>query len=321
MTQHRFRHLFLAAVLSFSACATSAVAYDLPPINLGFTSFLDGAPPSGPGLYFTEYIQYYTADQLNDNDGNDLAIPGTDVDAWVSLTQFIYQSDSELLFGGKWGLDLIVPYASLDTSYDPGVPGPEANSAGFGDILVGPYLQWEPIMGKNGLLFMHRIELQMIFPTGKYDADKELNPGSNFFSFNPYWSGTLFITPNWTVSLRLHYLWNDENDDPNRQLVGLYGATDSQAGQAIHANFGSVYEVIPKMLRLGVNGYYLEQITDTKVNGDDVDGRREKVLAIGPGALLSFSQETHLFFNLFFESDAENRPEGTRSTLRFVHHF
>ena len=75
------------------------------------------------------------------------------------------------------------------------------------------------------------------------------------------------------------------------------------------------------MLRLGVNGYYLKQISDTKVDGRNVDDSREKVLGIGPGALLSFSRETHLFFNLYFESQAENRPEGTRTTLRLIHHF
>ncbi len=321
MPRLRSRTLLLFAVLSFFVVTTSAVAYDLPSVNLGLTSFLDGGLPSGPGVYITQYVQYYSADQLNDNDGNDLNIPGTDVDAWISFTQFLYQSDMELLLGGKWGLDAIIPYVSVNTSYDSGIAGPEANGAGLGDILLVPYLQWDPIMGKNGPVFMHRIALSMLLPTGKYDANKELNPGSNFFSFNPYWAGTLFITPRWTVTTRIHYLWNAENDDPNRQLVGLYGATDSQAGQAIHANFASSYEVIPKMLRVGVNGYYLKQISDTKINGNSVSGRKEKILGIGPGALFSFSQDSHLFFNLYFESDAQNRPEGTRSVLRFVHHF
>ena len=116
-------------------------------------------------------------------------------------------------------------------------------------------------MGANGPLFMQRIELQMIFPTGKYDKDRQLNPGSNFFSFNPYWAATLFMTPRWTASWRLHYLWNAENDD-----------TDIQAGQAVHANFASAYEIVPQILRVGVNGYYLKQVTDLEVNGDDVKG-------------------------------------------------
>lgn len=289
-------------------------AYDLPSVNLGFTSFLDGGPPAGPGWYFSQYIQYYTADQLNDGNGNEIPFPDPDLNVWVSLSQGIYQSDQELFWGGKWGVDLIVPIVGLDISYSQPGPFPEDNGTGLGDILVGPFMQWDPIMRDGKPFFMHRIELQMIFPTGKYDENKALNPGSNFFSFNPYWAGTLFITPNWTATTRIHYLWNAENSD------AIGPAEKSTAGQAVHLNFATAYAVHPTF-RIGINGYYLKQLTDSEVDGEDVSDSREEVLGIGPGALWHINADNHLFFNAYFESNAENRSEGQRYVLRWVHHF
>lgn len=296
------RHLTIAVMMLATVFyAVPGSAYLQPSVNLGFTSFLDGGPPAGPGHYLTEYLQYYTADELVDGP------PGAGVDAWILLNQYIYQSDRELLFGGKWGLDVILPVVALD------VDAPLTdNGDGLGDLLVGPYIQWDPVMGEQGPLMLNRVEFQLIFPTGDNDVNRNLNQGSDHFSFNPYWAATVFLGPKATVSWRLHYLWNDENDD--------FAAGDLQPGQAIHGNFAAAYEVLPKQLRVGLNGYFFEQITDTEVDGVDI-GDDESVFAVGPGAIWHLSGDSHLFFNAYFESGAENRPEGERYNLRFVHHF
>ena len=309
----------VVAVSVITAClfwSLSAEAYDQPSVNLGFTSFLDGGAPAGPGWYVSQYMQYYSSDELALNDGSEM--PGKpDLDAWISLTQVIYQSDQPVLGGGKWGVDVIVPHVNFDLSPDP--LGPlNANDSGFGDLLVGPFIQWDPVMGEKGPVFMHRLELQMIFPTGDYDKDRLINPGSNHFSFNPYWAGTWFVNPRWTCSWRLHYLWNAENDDPNNAMYG--NINDRQAGQAVHANFSAAYEVIPNKLHIGLNGYYLKQITDSEEDGSDVSGR-ERVLGLGPGMVWHFSKDVHLFANFYRETLAESRPEGHRANMRLVYHF
>jgi len=296
----RIRFLALTGfALSLLAFVQQAGGYLQPAVNLGFTSFLDGIPPAGPGWYFAQYVQYYTADDLKDMP----SVPNPQIDAWIGLTQVIYQSDKEVLLKGKWGLDVIVPEAYLDSS-----PIPD-NGAGFGDVLVGPYLQWDPVMGSQGPIFVHRIELQTIFPTGKYDVNKALNPGSNVYAFDPYWAGTWFITPKLSASWRLHYLWSSENNE-----------NDIQAGQAFHANLAASYEVVPHQLRVGINGYWLKQLSDTKQNGAAIPDD-EQVVGIGPGVLASFSQHTHLFLNAYWETAAEYRPQGQRFNIRFVHHF
>jgi len=298
-------------------------AYDLPlGLNLGFTSFLDGPPPAGPGLYYQQYVQYLTADQFNGPDGNSLLPPGIepDLDAIISLSQVLYMKPvPKCPLGSMAGIDVILPYASIDLDYNTGPAGlPSANAAGLGDLLVGPFLQWNIV--KDGKpCFFHRVEAQMIFPTGDYDDTRQLNPGANVFSFNPYWAGTYFFTPQLTASTRIHYLWNDANDDPAPRPTNPM-PDEVEPGQAVHANFAAAYG-INKMLRLGVNGYYLQQLGDTEVDGVEEQNTEEMALAVGPGALLSFSEHTHLFLNAYFETDVENRPESDRYNVRLVHHF
>lgn len=314
MKHSAFRFMGLALVAAVGFGALSASAYDLPSVNLGFTSFLDGGPPAGPGWYYGQYVQYWHADEFADFPGGG-AEPK--LDAWIALFQVIYQADEKVLEYGKPGLDIIIPWVSLDLDPD-GIPISD-NGTGFGDLLIGPYLQWDPLMGANGPKFMHRIELQFLIPTGEYDRDVALNAGSNVFSFNPYWAATWFIQPRWTASWRLHYLWNGKNDDPAPR--GPLDPDTSQAGQAFHANFATGYQIIPQRFLLGFNGYYLDQISNSEVNSVEVEDAQEKVLGLGVGGLYSFSQNSHLFLNYYYETAVENRPEGQRVNLRYVQHF
>jgi anthranilate 1,2-dioxygenase (deaminating, decarboxylating) large subunit len=314
------KRLFLAAILCslIAGLAAPARAYEEPlGLNLGFTSFLDGGPPAGPGFYFTEYLQCYTSDRFTDQDGHKEALPFNRLNGWIDLLQLIYQSNQPVLLGGKWGLDLIQPLVAINV-------GPHDSTSltesGPGDLLVGPYIQWDPIMGKNGPVFMHRIEFQTLFPTGRYDPGALLNPGANVFSIDPYWAGTWFILPQWTTSWRVHYLWNSQNDNPPEPFNTF---TSMQAGQAAHLNFATEYALLPNRLRLGLNGYYLKQFTGTKFEmpGSSLTGDREQVLGLGPGLLWDISKNDHIFLNAYWELAAENRPEGQRYNLRWVHHF
>lgn len=307
------RAMAIGLILLATALSQRASAQALPPVNLGLTSFVDGLPPAGPGFYYQQYAEWFHGTSFRNSNGDKYPVPDQpSIEVYASLNQVLYQSDQTLLLGGKWGMDVIVPIVGTDL--DPGSLPIRDNGFGLGDILVGPYLQWDPIMQNGRPVFAHRIELQNIFPTGKYDSDRQINPGSNIYSFNPYWAATWFATPEIEASVRIHYLWNSTNNDVD-------GADDMQPGQAFHLNFAASYDVLPHQLRVGINGYYLKQITDDQVNGNDISNSKEQVLGIGPGMLYSFSKDNHVFVNTYWETLAEDRPEGFRAVVRWTHHF
>lgn len=296
----------------------TAMAYDLPAVNLGGSSFYDGAPaPQGPGWYVVEYLQYYTSDTLKDGNGDSFALSKQDIDLFVPLTHFIYVPEKKFTENSTLGFDFLVPVIANQNVDDGQNNAIVSAQTGIGDLAFGAFLQFDPVMGDDGPRYSQRVELAFSIPTGDYDADNSINPGSNAWNFNPYYALTYWLTPRWTASTRIAYLWNAKNDDPS---PALNAKNDSQAGQAFHVNFASAYALTDK-LSVGMNGYWLNQITDTKVDGDSVKGRREKVWAIGPGLVYSLGEQDSVFANVFFEQDAQNRSEGNRFILRFNHHF
>ncbi len=151
--------------------------------------------------------------------------------------------------------------------------------------------------------------IDVTLPTGNYSDRRPVNIGNHFVVINPYYALT-YERKKVEFSARLHYLWNSTNNDP---FVG-FGIRKTQPGQAFHINYATSYEV-HKNVRLGFNGYWLQQLTDHEINGVAVPNSRERTVGLGPGIQLGGGT---IWFRLngYVETDVRNRPSGVRVTFR-----
>lgn len=314
------RRIGATALLAATLCPGLASAFDQPAVNMGGTSFFDGAPlPGGPGFYFVEYLSYTKATKLVDNNGNRMGFPSTqDISVFAPTSQLIFVPQGAKFGNKQLGFQVLVPWVARAKVDDGANNAILRGNTGIGDISAGVSVQYDPIMGKQGPLYAQRFELQFILPTGAYDRNATVNPGSNFWSFDPYWAGTLWASPNLSFSWRLHYLWNARNNSPSAAFGN--NVTSTQAGQAVHANFAAEYVLNPTWT-VGASGYWLQQISDTQVNGADVSGRRERVVGLGPAAMMRLSDRDLLFFNVYQEFAVRNRAENSKIQIRYDHHF
>ncbi len=288
----------------FIPCLVIGQEVSLPPVNLGESNFMDGI--AGPGLLFEQTIEYYRANRFTDFKGD--KIPGNNsLENWLSLTHLAYVTKLKIL-GGYYAFEALLPATWVDLDTDLGIRG---HKGGVGDLVLSPFIiQWVNHKIFN-MPYFHRIDFDFILPTGRYDKDSAINIGSHVYSFNPYYAFTLLITPKLETSWRFHYLWNSKNQSPPQS----FHADSIQPGQAFHFNYAFSYEVWDG-LRLGIAGYYLDQITPDKVDGHERHHSKEEVLAIGPGLMYS-KKGFFLYLNAYYETGVENRPEGKKITLRF----
>ncbi len=172
-------------------------------------------------------------------------------------------------------------------------------------------------MGEQGPLFSQRFELQVIAPTGHYDRTAAVSPGSNFWSFDPYWAVTVWASPKLSFSGRFNYLWNARNSDPNAAFGS--GATSTQAGQALHGNFAVEYE-IRQGLVAGLSGYWLKQISDTRGTAWRCRGGASRSWRSARPRWSRCRQGLPVL-QLYREFAARNRTQGDKFQIRYDHHF
>jgi len=299
----------LMAIVLTGLCGSPAQAFNQPPLNLGLTDILDGGVP-GVGTFFTEYVQVYQSDEFKDNNGND--IPGFPrVSNILSMNQLVHVYKHKLL-GAHIGVDVLLPVVSINGGSLPTNPGV------LGDLTAGPFLQWldTKLLGRP---FVQRLELDFTFPTGQYDKNYALNPGSNLWVIEPYYAFTWFLTPKFSTSWRIHYTISTKNDEVSPSPFNGF-STEVTPGQVFHFNYSFEYEFW-KGLRGAVAGYYLKQLTEDEGSSGDISNSEEQVFAIGPALHYFFSDKFSAGLKTQWESSTENRPEGNRTTLRFTYLF
>ena len=67
-------------------------------------------------------------------------------------------------------------------------------------------------------------------------------------------------------------------------------------------------------LTLGINGYYLHQLTKDKINNETIDNSKENVFAIGPAFMLDYGNNK-FYVTSHKESKVENRFENSENVI------
>jgi hypothetical protein len=289
--------LFLILLSATSLVAQTHVAE--PAVNLGDTSFLDGM--GAPGVVMEAIGDGTHAGTIVDGTGSHISGAGA-VNSITELTHVAWLTHKTIL-GGWYGTEVVAAAAHVNA-------GTAGQSGGWGALTVSPFiLQWSERKIGN-VPIDQRVVLDFDLPVGAYTRSSAVNISANAFTVHPYYAVTAFPSKRIETSWRVHYLWNSTNDSP----PAATGAQSTQAGQAIHFNATTAYN-FGKHLWIGPNAYYLQQITDGRINGVSLSNSPEQVGAIGPGVVWK-SGKWFFYANAYHELGAKNRPEGAKLVLR-----
>jgi hypothetical protein len=303
--------LFLCVCVSLLFLPRNLVSYHLPALNIGLTGILSGGyliPTEG--WYWLPYLIDYHSTKLLDESGQLLGgVPSPRFNACVIINQFIYQSELEIAHGGRLGFNVTLPVV-IASHLEKNNLGLTSSGAGLGDFSAGPYVQWREKYIKGETRFITKLALDGGFPTGKNKQPRyTTNPGDNVYFIRPFWAGTLFFNNKVAASWTWYYLWSSQNKK-----------THIQPGSATYINYDLEYQIWPK-LWIAFTGYFLQQIRDSKLCGQQIPCSRERILGSGCGFLYTTCREWNILSYVYFESLVRNHAQGIRFVFRLVKHF
>ncbi len=320
-------------ILAILFCCLCGTLFFRPPVvqagggnsyPLGAEAFMVGAFPP-PGVYLMNYTYYYTADELKDDNRNNNPL-FDDITVWADVVRGIWISDFQIL-GGNYGQHLFVPFLNVDLDFKAPV-GPKMKR-GYSDTDI-PYVIYSPfILGHHffqGTLHTALSLVDIYIPTGQ-DDDNLAGVGHNFWTFEPAFAITWMPGP-FEFSVKMMYDFNTTQDD----CPTPYGFNvDRDPGDEFHCDFSASFG-LSKSLRIGLSGYFYQQVTDDDYDIDKTlpppvqallkedEGNHSSVWSLGPGIWYNYK---NLFFSLRsqFEFEAKNKTEGVNVWGKITYAF
>lgn len=260
---------------------------------MGSETWVIGALPP-PGLYSQTYATRYSADALKDSNGDRVPV-NFEVNANALVQRLIWVTDREVA-GGSLSFHTIVPLVDVEVSLN----GLSDRKQGIGDIFVGAALGFHHSDKLHSL-----VALDLIAPTGRYDATDLANTGRNYWAIEPVLAATFVDPAGFNGDIKLMYDYNFEND-----------ATGYRSGQEFHFDYSLGWALSPTVVA-GLGGYYYRQVSDDELNGQALANSRGQAFAIGP-ALKVNGDGWFLNVKWQAESQVRNRAQGDAFWLKLT---
>jgi hypothetical protein len=292
----------------------------VPPsgLNLGNTSFGDGFSTLKPGVTLLQYVRYSDITKITDANGNDSAsFRNPRISVVTSVTQLSVATPFAI-DGNRIGFDVLVPITSINGRFDPGGMQLRDNGTAIGDVTVGPFIQFKPILKHGRPVASFRVAVNALVPTGGFDRTRDLNQGSGYWSINPYVAWTILPTKDWEISGRTQYLYNFKTTRiANPPTIPGFTFRDGQAGQLLYSNF-TVARTVSRGISLGAGGFAVQQLDNDRINGIRLPDTKRSALYFGPGIHIDRLPRWQINANLYLPVTTRNYSTGTQFNLQVI---
>jgi hypothetical protein len=285
--------LCLGAALLTAATASFATEGGGSTYPVGAENHLAGAAPP-PGVYVLEYVNVYSADRVNDGQGQAVPIPGFKVNAVAAATRIAWVTNTPVM-GGQLVAHAILPLVKVKVS----AAGRSSSSSGLGDVSLGVGVAWHHSPQLHSVA-----ALDIVLPVGRYDAARPVNVGRNYASIQPAYLVS-WIDPNGlNADAKIGLNLNRTNND-----TGYRSGNELNIDYALGWGLGNGWVV-------GVGGNIYQQLSDDKRHGQSVPGAKGRAYSAGPNLKYDSGKGWFITAKLAREFSVRSRSEGPQFWIK-----